>query len=187
MRFEVFKRDSFRCQYCGRSAPDVILEVDHLPPVSAGGENIMVNLITSCRDCNRGKGKVLLNDATAVRKQKAELDLLNERREQVEMMAKWRTELLRIEETELDMISDMFDCHTGYKLSDVGRSIVRRAINEFGFTEVNEAASIAIRQYCTSAFGSKRMAYQTADAVNKIGGICANRKRGKFNGYKEDC
>lgn len=28
IRFEVFKRDMFTCQYCGRKAPDVILEVD---------------------------------------------------------------------------------------------------------------------------------------------------------------
>ncbi|MFX5785200.1 HNH endonuclease, partial [Acinetobacter baumannii] len=37
-RFEVFKRDSFKCQYCGRCAPEVILHVDHIHPVSKGGE-----------------------------------------------------------------------------------------------------------------------------------------------------
>ena len=57
MRFEVFKRDSFRCQYCGRSAPDVILEVDHMVSIADGGKNTLGNLVTSCRDCNRGKGK----------------------------------------------------------------------------------------------------------------------------------
>lgn len=62
IRFEVFKRDSFKCQYCGRSAPDVILECDHIHPVSEGGDNSLLNLITSCRDCNRGKGKKLLNE-----------------------------------------------------------------------------------------------------------------------------
>ena len=36
LRFEVFKRDSFTCQYCGRSAPEVVLEVDHIVPVSKG-------------------------------------------------------------------------------------------------------------------------------------------------------
>lgn len=30
IRFEVFKRDSFKCQYCGAAAPDVMLEVDQL-------------------------------------------------------------------------------------------------------------------------------------------------------------
>jgi len=37
-RFEVFKRDSFTCQHCGRKAPDVVLQVDHLKPVSKGGK-----------------------------------------------------------------------------------------------------------------------------------------------------
>ena len=74
MRFEVFKRDSFKCQYCGRSSPDVILEVDHIKPVAEGGKNTLLNLITSCRDCNRGKGKNKLSDNTEVVKQKAELE-----------------------------------------------------------------------------------------------------------------
>ena len=33
-RFEFFKRDKFTCQYCGKNAPDVILQVDHIEPVS---------------------------------------------------------------------------------------------------------------------------------------------------------
>ena len=55
-RFEVFKRDNFTCQYCGRKPPDVILEVDHVCAVVSGGTNEDYNLLTSCFDCNRGKG-----------------------------------------------------------------------------------------------------------------------------------
>lgn len=56
LRFEVFKRDDHTCQYCGRSAPEVVLQVDHIQPTSLGGENKPANLITACRDCNAGKG-----------------------------------------------------------------------------------------------------------------------------------
>ena len=56
LRFEVFKRDKHTCQYCGRSPPAVILEVDHIIPISSGGTDELSNLITSCFDCNRGKG-----------------------------------------------------------------------------------------------------------------------------------
>lgn len=45
LRFEVFKRDAFTCQYCGRMVPDVILEVDHINPVANGGDNDIMNLI----------------------------------------------------------------------------------------------------------------------------------------------
>lgn len=55
LRFEVFKRDRFTCQYCGSTPPKVVLEVDHIEPVSAGGTNDEGNLITACFDCNRGK------------------------------------------------------------------------------------------------------------------------------------
>lgn len=55
LRFEIFKRDGFTCQYCGTRPPDVVLEVDHIDPKSNGGGNDPINLLTSCFDCNRGK------------------------------------------------------------------------------------------------------------------------------------
>lgn len=61
IRFEVFKRDSFTCQYCGAAPPAVVLEVDHIEPVSEGGSNDAHNLITACFDCNRGKGSTSLS------------------------------------------------------------------------------------------------------------------------------
>lgn len=55
VRFEIFKRDNFTCQYCGATPPDTILEVDHVIPVSKGGSDEVSNLVTSCFECNRGK------------------------------------------------------------------------------------------------------------------------------------
>lgn len=60
LRYDVMKRDGFRCQLCGRSASDgVTLEVDHIIPVSKGGKTVMSNLQTLCWDCNRGKSNKL--------------------------------------------------------------------------------------------------------------------------------
>lgn len=58
IRFRVFQRDNFTCQYCGRSAPEVELHVDHIDPIVHGGGDEMSNLITSCADCNLEKGKL---------------------------------------------------------------------------------------------------------------------------------
>jgi 5-methylcytosine-specific restriction endonuclease McrA len=55
LRFEILCRDNFTCQYCGRKAPNVILQVDHIAPFSRGGKTEVKNLITSCRECNIGK------------------------------------------------------------------------------------------------------------------------------------
>lgn len=60
-RFDVFKRDGFRCQYCGaHPSENVLLEADHINPVAEGGSNDADNLVTACWDCNRGKGARLL-------------------------------------------------------------------------------------------------------------------------------
>lgn len=53
IRFEVLKRDNFTCQYCGAHGEGVVLEVDHIIPISKGGTSDMGNLITACFDCNR--------------------------------------------------------------------------------------------------------------------------------------
>jgi uncharacterized protein YozE (UPF0346 family) len=57
MRFDVFRRDGYRCQICGITAIEGSrLEVDHKTPVVKGGTNEMGNLWTLCFECNRGKG-----------------------------------------------------------------------------------------------------------------------------------
>lgn len=63
-RFEVFKRDSFTCGYCGRTPDDegVKLEVDHIVPRASGGTDEITNLVTSCWDCNHGKAAKSLDD-----------------------------------------------------------------------------------------------------------------------------
>ena len=56
MRYDVLKRDNFRCTICGRGQEDgVKLHVDHIRPVSKGGKTVMENLRTLCSDCNLGK------------------------------------------------------------------------------------------------------------------------------------
>ena len=61
-RFEVLKRDNFRCQYCWRNGKDVTLEVDHITPKSKWGNDDFNNLITCCRECNIGKWQTQLTE-----------------------------------------------------------------------------------------------------------------------------
>lgn len=56
LRATVFARDNYRCRYCGRSAPEFVIEVDHVLPVSKGGADDIDNLVTACWECNAGKG-----------------------------------------------------------------------------------------------------------------------------------
>lgn len=58
LRFEILRRDNHTCRYCGRSAPEVRLHVDHVTPVALGGNDDPSNLATSCEDCNGGKSSM---------------------------------------------------------------------------------------------------------------------------------
>lgn len=62
LRFSVFQRDQFACQYCGAQPPAVVLVCDHIEPASKGGETNIDNLITSCETCNQGKADRSLGD-----------------------------------------------------------------------------------------------------------------------------
>jgi hypothetical protein len=136
IRFEVFKRDSFKCQYCGRSAPDVILNVDHIIPVVAGGTNDIMNLITSCFDCNSGKGARQLSDNTIIQKQYNELEKLNERREQLEMMIEWRKGLECLQNTELEYFESVFSEKFNRSLTPHGKKNVTALIKRYSLNEL---------------------------------------------------
>ena len=56
VRFEIFRRDNNACRYCGQTAPEVKLTIDHVVPVALGGDDNPANLVTACFDCNLGKG-----------------------------------------------------------------------------------------------------------------------------------
>lgn len=58
IRFEVLRRDNHTCQYCGAKAPDVELQIDHVMPVSLGGDDKPGNLVTACKPCNAGKTSI---------------------------------------------------------------------------------------------------------------------------------
>jgi hypothetical protein len=55
MRFEILRRDNHACRYCGATAPDVKLTVDHVLPVALGGSDEPANLVAACQPCNAGK------------------------------------------------------------------------------------------------------------------------------------
>jgi 5-methylcytosine-specific restriction endonuclease McrA len=53
-RREVFARDHYTCQYCGRQTHDLTL--DHVIPRNRGGAHTWENLVTACKSCNHRKG-----------------------------------------------------------------------------------------------------------------------------------
>ncbi|HET9960413.1 MAG TPA: HNH endonuclease [Polyangiaceae bacterium] len=55
-RVNVYQRDNFCCQYCGKRFPVGMLSYDHVVPRAAGGRTCWENIVTACRACNTRKG-----------------------------------------------------------------------------------------------------------------------------------
>ena len=53
-RREVFRRDNYTCQYCGRQVQN--LTIDHILPRHLGGLHIWTNVVAACPACNHRKG-----------------------------------------------------------------------------------------------------------------------------------
>lgn len=167
IRFEVFKRDSFTCQYCGSKAPDVILEIDHIKPVAKGGKNEIINLVTSCFDCNRGKSKTELSDDSIVERQRKQIEELNLRRLQLEMMLNWRDGIADIEKQKHKAAIDLFNSFfKGCKLSSIGEKNINGYVKKFGLSDTLDAIQLSIDKYMKS---EDDFVY----CLNKIGGILA--------------
>ena len=60
-RREVFRRDNYTCQYCGRHTSD--LTIDHVIPRRLGGQHEWTNVVTACSYCNHKKGGRMLQEA----------------------------------------------------------------------------------------------------------------------------
>lgn len=58
LRFEVLRRDNYACRYCGATAPEAALTVDHVVPVTLGGSDEPSNLVAACVACNAGKSSI---------------------------------------------------------------------------------------------------------------------------------
>lgn len=180
-RFEVFKRDSFACQYCGASAPDVVLHCDHIVPVKEGGDNSILNLVTACAGCNLGKGARKLSDETAVKKAKRQADELNEKLEQIQMLADWQKGISLIQEKQVNLIQQIFFQGIEMDFTEDDRIKIKKLLKRFGLNEVMEATEIAKGKYIKYSYSGT--CYGIDNAISKIGGICWNRKH--RNGLKD--
>ena len=161
-RFEVFKRDRFICQYCGAQPPGVLLEVDHIVAVAAGGGNTMGNLITACQPCNLGKGARDLRVIPQSLAEKAKETL-----ERESQLAGYQ-EILEAKRLRVDgEVWRVFEVLYGGNVESVKRdeySSMERFIGRLGLHACLEAAEIA-------------MTAKTRNCFRYFCGICWNKVR----------
>ncbi len=169
IRFEVFKRDGFRCQYCGKTPPEVTLEVDHIIPRSKNGGDETANLLTACFDCNRGKGKTELSVLPAPCDDRAEQ--IKEQEEQLKALYLEQAKQRRRIEKDIVCVDEKFQALEEGKfcLSESGRRSVRFLLKTFTKHEIEAALE--------EAYAPHR--YRIRDKFAYACGILWNSKRAR--------
>lgn len=165
-RFEVFKRDNFKCQYCYSCPPNVALEVDHIIPVSKGGKSSIENLITACFDCNRGKSDVELTTVPS-----SITDGLHEKKTAIEQFKAYK-KMLKDSKKEMDdainMVENVYSTvYSEYCFGEKFRISVKKFIDAIGISEVMNSME--------SAVNVKRL--NSSTCLTYFCGICWNKIR----------
>ncbi|MCP5245714.1 MAG: HNH endonuclease [Burkholderiales bacterium] len=174
VRFNIFKRDGFKCQYCGSTPPSVVLEVDHINPVSNGGNNDPINLITACFDCNRGKSNGLLNSIPESVVDKSEL--ITEKLEQVKAYERLIKSKKRYEEKQIDEVQNTFNMYfEGYSFNKKFRESVRLFVQKLPIDSVTNAMQVACYKFQSSNDPNRATRY--------FCGICWREIRDSKGGY----
>ena len=150
MRFEVLKRDGFQCRYCGARAPDVMLEVDHIDPVSLGGSDDFLNLTTACQDCNRGKSNIPLDEHQALQAQVTEIERIEGSAAGLDDLRRRRAEADELIEMQIDAIEEAIEGHPDFSLSETGRKTVKRWLKQDSVEALMTAVDAAAVSYLGS-------------------------------------
>jgi len=171
LRFDIFKRDEFICQYCGSHPPSAILHVDHIHPVKEGGTNCIDNLITSCSLCNLGKSANLLTNVPVSLKDKA--ILIKESELQIKEYSKIiNSKKLRIYDEAWEVIAALEGVEFCENYNKAQFIQVEIFIKKLGYEEVYEAAEIA---YC-------RFPAMSFNKFKYFCGVCWNKIKGDNRG-----
>lgn len=163
VRFEIFKRDNFQCQYCGKKPPKTPLEVDHVIPVSKGGTNDDYNLVTSCFDCNRGKGNKELTTSPISTQEKLEkMKLAQDQHKEITKLLKKEREIINSQIDEVEEIFERF--FNGFSFREKFRISVKTFLLKLGTEEV-----------CDSMEKACSKVYKSDGALTYFCGICWNK------------
>ena len=183
-RFRIYERDKFTCQYCGRKAPDIILQIDHITPHALTQDDTDLNLTTSCVECNAGKSDRVLDPASAALKKRAQMELEHEHKEQLLMLVDWQRRIIegRIHEGDLVIEYANYWLNPEYSINDNGRAKLISTFKVYGLETTQEAIDRSFKTYMRDG----KTKESVEEALSKIKPICKRIVLEKENPYIAD-
>jgi hypothetical protein len=167
LRFEVFERDKFTCQDCGKKVPDVILKIIRIKPKLKGQADEILNFKTSCYECNQDSSNIQLDQG----------DLRKEKKEQIESMIKWQESLTKLYKNTSIKVIEYIENKINLCLNESEKRSIEKLIHKFDFPDILEAVDISAAKYLKYDTENKLIEDSIEDFINKIGGILNIKSR----------
>lgn len=180
LRFEVFARDAFTCQYCGKQPPTVVLELDHIHPRAKGGGDEIINLITACWECNRGKSAKVLGEVAP--RPDADLAFLKVQQEIAEVK-RFLAAKRKLDAMNLKAHTALQETWREYLTTEMvpNSRVFTPWVNSYGADEVERCIKLATIAYTGGRFG-QRQDRAFDKLLPYIGAILRNRRADKEAG-----
>lgn len=144
-RYLILRRDEYKCYYCGVSADDSQMHLDHIVPYSKGGATDPSNLVTACMDCNLGKSTLSAGNVEGILKDISERNIEFELIKKIEKTEKKKKRAgrksvkqeVRVEfnlETELENLVQYFLSN----MTDIDISLLQEIYEKGEYNELEE-------------------------------------------------
>ena len=147
----------------------------------------MLNLITSCFDCNSGKSDRTLGDTTILDKQHKQLAELQERKRQIEMMFEWQKSLMSLDDQVVEELSLFWNERVNpFSLNANGRRRLKKLAKRYSIDELMPAIEAAVTQYVEYDQDDVPTLESVEHAWRKVGSICSIRQAEKEKPYLPD-
>jgi hypothetical protein len=164
-RFEIFKRDGFRCIYCGATPMQSVLHVDHVLALANGGTDDPDNLVTACAGCNLGKAAVPLEKQ---RFAPQDPERIRDHAQQIAEYLSLQNDVIAAREAVTDRLVEHWETFIG-PMAQSTYNFLRRLSAEWPFERLIEAMDITARK-----MGHPGLPYDWRDATSQgkyFGGI----------------
>jgi len=170
IKFEVFEKDSFRCQFCGSRAPNVTLKLLRIQETN--DKDTWLNtafLSTSCTNCENKKAGII-NDGFI------SIEELEERLQQLKMLINWRKGMFKIRKQQLEnLITYWQNKIPGYEINSDQKKHLLSYMTKYSGDEIRNAMNVACDKFVNFNPDKSYDHSSVSDAFYKVQEICLQK------------
>ncbi|MEJ2545405.1 MAG: hypothetical protein P8Y99_15155 [Calditrichaceae bacterium] len=176
IKFEIFEKDSFRCQFCGAGAPIAALRLRRIQEAEKQDEWLNTAFLsTSCTTCEKKRAGVNAKDLADGF---ISIDELEERLQQLKMLINWRKGMLRIRKQQLENLVTYWEKKVpGFQISNEQKKHLLSYMTKYAGEEIRDAMNMAADKFINYNADGSFDTDSINQAFSKIQEICLQKTK----------